>query len=403
MTEKSVKKKSGQFTENELDHLQQYLEFITKYDKEVNTNIRKKLIDDPLWGPIISQQSDEEAEQQANQSFEIQKRAILEGEWEPYVNNLVQQGKIYAKLGVEITDWMEIVKIYKRMLVPYIRADYQNDADKAVNILNGMSLLTDYAMEVLTQSYFDEKNAVINEMNRSLETKVEERTAQLQEINEELESFTYTVSHDLRAPLRAVDGFAKVLRNKCSDQLTKDAMNYLNIISESVAKMSDLIDDLLAFSRVGRNEAKRASFDLGKLFQETFDDIKLEPDDDNVNLIIHDISKVTGDKDLLKHVTRNLLDNALKFTRGRENRKIEVGKISKNKKSTFYIKDNGVGFDSRYADKLFGMFERLHSDAEFEGTGVGLAIVQRVIHKHGGSVWAESELGQGSVFYFTLT
>ena len=243
----------------------------------------------------------------------------------------------------------------------------------------------------------------VKKLNATLEQKVKQRTTDLQETNEELESFSYTVSHDLRAPLRAIDGFSKVLVSKLDGKLDPDQRHYLDVIIENVGKMGHLIDDLLAFSRMSRREKREVAFDTGQLVNEVFNDLmQLENEKRTTLKIETDLPPMFADRDMMKHVFSNLLGNAVKFSGNREEPLIEVGYQTEHEDTVYFVKDNGVGFDMTYSKKLFGIFQRLHSDDEFEGTGVGLAIVQRIIHRHEGQVWANSEEGKGAIFYFSL-
>ena len=242
-----------------------------------------------------------------------------------------------------------------------------------------------------------------------LELRVEERTAellarttQLERANRELEDFSYTISHDLRAPLRAIDGFSSRLLRDCREKLDEDGVRKLNAVSKNARKMGQLIDDLLTFSRLGRKEMNIVKIDLEIMANDVWQDIReLNPGREMDFRIVH-LMPASGDASQVRQVFVNLLSNAAKFTRERNPALIEVGSYDKDGDRIHYVKDNGVGFDMRYYDKLFGVFERLHPEEEYEGTGVGLAIVQRIIHRHGGRVWAESTVNEGAVFYFTL-
>ncbi|WP_138223063.1 PAS domain S-box protein [Nibricoccus aquaticus] len=242
----------------------------------------------------------------------------------------------------------------------------------------------------------------VRQLNAELEQRVTLRTAQLESANKELEAFSYSVSHDLRAPLRGIDGFARILQEDCAERLDDEGRRALSIICSESKRMGQLIDDLLGFSRMSRKELEATVVDMADLAQSVFDGLITETVKHAPELVLKPLPKVPGDRATLRQVLVNLLGNAVKFTAHQAKPVIELGAMSEGGVATFYVKDNGVGFDEKYRAKLFGVFQRLHSEDEFEGTGVGLALVQRIIHRHGGKVWAEGRLGAGATFYFTL-
>jgi signal transduction histidine kinase len=249
---------------------------------------------------------------------------------------------------------------------------------------------------------FNVMSAHVQVTHEELERRVRQRTEELEGTLKQLESFSYSVSHDLRAPLRAISGFSRILLSEHLDTMSGEAAAHLRRVADGARQMGQLVDDLLAFARLGRAPVRRVRTDPAEIARDVLGDLEPEYADRGVRVSVADLPPCDADPALLKQVYVNLLSNALKFTRERENASVEVGCRTGESPTVYFVKDNGVGFDMQYADKLFGVFQRLHLQEEFEGTGAGLAIVQRIIRRHDGRVWAESDMGKGTTMYFTI-
>ncbi len=315
-----------------------------------------------------------------------------------YLLNMAPLAALVVILGTLVAWWGS-----RRLTAPLVGVTRAAEAIASGDLAQRVPPGRDDELGRLARSF----NTMAEQVSRShhhLEAQVAQRTEALEGTNAELESFSYSVSHDLRAPLRAIHGFARILLEDHNAKLDPEAQRLLGVIDQNTRRMGQLIDDLLAFSRLGRTDLTTGQVDMKQLAQLVADEVQRAESDRNGSLEIRidPLPPARGDRGLLRQVMSNLLLNAAKFTRGRPSARIEVGSKPNVDQTVYYVKDNGAGFDARYADKLFGVFQRLHSAEEFDGTGVGLAIVKRIVQRHGGRVWAEGAVNQGATFYFTL-
>jgi light-regulated signal transduction histidine kinase (bacteriophytochrome) len=268
-----------------------------------------------------------------------------------------------------------------------------NDEGRPIRLIGTIQDITERKMA----------EAQIRRMNEELERRVKERTAQLEIANQELEAFSYSVSHDLRGPLRGIDGFSRALLDDYQDRMDESGKHYLNRIQSGAQRMGQLIDDILKLSRINRSELDRMEIDLSQMCGKILENLAREAPDRTMEIAVQPGLTVQADRRLMLVALENMLGNAWKFTSRCERPRIEVNETtSPEGDRILFIRDNGAGFDMQYVGKIFDAFQRLHSTDEFEGTGIGLAIVQRIIHRHGGRIWAEAEIERGATFFFTL-
>ncbi|MGO8756364.1 MAG: sensor histidine kinase [Gallionellaceae bacterium] len=277
------------------------------------------------------------------------------------------------------------------------------DKEAAAKISLAMWLLAGLIAGIsLSGGYVARHTFLLIRRAEQVEEELRKNSAQLEDANKELVAFSYSVSHDLRTPLRAIDGFSRILLDDYTDRLDDEGKRLLNVVRDNTSRMSQLIDDILKFSRAGRVEITFSEIDMEQLAHTVFEELQPSVAGGNLQLEIEPIPPARGDRAMMHQVFVNLLSNAIKFSRSRETARIKVGGSIEGDEAVYYVKDNGVGFDMQYSDKLFGVFQRLHGVDEFEGTGIGLAIVQRIITRHGGRVWAEGKVNEGATIYFAL-
>ncbi len=322
---------------------------------------------------------------------------------DPAKSVIVEKGRLKLGPRKSFNSWKETVRLQSR---PWTVAEIESAAELR-NTLSGafISQIERARMAEIQRQASQEKLAKeveIHSLNETLERRVKERTAQLEAANKELEAFSYSISHDLRAPLRAVNGFAGIVLEDFSSQLPEEGRLYLERIREGGKRMGELIDDLLKFSRLSRQPVHRQTVNTQQLVQNVLEELKPQQNGREIELRLTKLPACEADPRLLTQVWVNLLSNAIKYTRHRHPAIVEIGGSNIGNENVYFVRDNGTGFDMQYVNKLFGVFQRLHRADQFEGTGVGLAIVQRIVHRHGGRVWAEAALDHGATFSFTL-
>jgi PAS domain S-box-containing protein len=414
---------------NTIKHILNTDEYFTRVDKLNNDEIG--FLSDSFNNFLSRIQKDKDELQKQNealQAAEMRYRStldnlqegcqIIDNEWRyTYLNDAacMQAGKNREELiGRKITDIYpgaeDSALFYK--LKQVINNKTRIKTDQEFKFEDGSTRIFSLVCEsipegifVLTEDVTEEKKLrdelYLHKMH--LEELVRERTAKLEEANKELESFSYSVSHDLRAPLRHINGFTDLLKKNSGDKFDEKGLHYLEVISESSKQMGVLIDDLLVFSRIGKTPLKITPLDLNKIINNTIVKLSNETNGRDIEWIIKEMPTVNADPILFNLVFQNLIDNSIKYTRTRNKAVIEIGYIKNTNEYVIYIKDNGVGFDMQYYSKLFGVFQRLHSCGEFEGSGIGLANVFRIISRHGGRIWGTGEVDKGATFYFTIS
>lgn len=289
----------------------------------------------------------------------------------------------FVFISAVYTDNLNVFKGYEKGAFSFITKPFQPEI-----LINKVKFFIDKHQQEIA----------LRELNENMKNK----NAELLCMNKELEAFSYSISHDLKAPLRGINGYSAILKNEYEDKLDDEGKRILSLINENAMKMNNLIDNLLSFSRLGRKEISKVDICMNTLVKQVIEEFKTERLANALNLNIMDMPMVKGDPELLKQVYVNLLSNAIKYSAKKEKPEIEIGSLQEDHRPTFYVKDNGAGFSMEYHNKLFGVFQRLHHDSEFEGIGIGLAIVQRIVTRHGGRVWAKGEVDKGATFYFSL-
>ncbi len=519
--------------------LQDYWKVYEVHRAAIREELAKGIRQHPEFQVILQTGQPQQPVEQDQSTVELQRRAVFEGDWTPYLKSLQAQGRLYAEAGLEFRAWFEIISDFRRTMRPYLLEAYGKSPEHLLSAMDGVDKFIEITLGVIGESYLGLKQELIREQEATIlesrerqqseakfrgllesapdavvvvnsegrieivnsqtekmfgygrealigqpvetlipqrfhdshaayranygvmpvarpmgtglelygkrrdgsefpveislsplvtgegqlitaairdvterkqtEQEVDElnaalqrRATELEVANRELEAFSYSVSHDLRAPLRTIDGFSQALLEDYGDQLPSDARNFLERVRNAAQRMAKLIDDLLELSRISRSPVERRTIDVSALAQSIAEELQQGEPARKVTFRIAPHLRAQGDAQLLRIAMVNLMNNAWKFTSKKPDPLIEIGRSRGQGEQIFFVRDNGAGFDMSYASKLFGAFQRLHAVTEFPGTGIGLATVQRIVHKHGGRVWAESTVDQGATFYFTL-
>jgi PAS domain S-box-containing protein len=511
------------FSKDDIETLKYYFDFNKRYYDQINEELRPGLLEHPVFGPLIKMQTPEQQKVQNERSLELQRKAIFEGKWEEYANDLLTQGIMYARMNISYVDWYSLIKIYKDHLIPHIKEDFPASKE-VITYINGLSMFIDYAMYGIAEAYFTEKNNIIRakeeqfraifensadhillidknrtivmvnrltagykledvigkslfdfqmpenvdvlknaidivfktktphiyetqfmfeekkmyfssslspifgdkgevdnvvfisrdvtaqkrsemeikEMNATLEMKVNERTEELKKTNSELEQFAYVASHDLREPLRTISNFVSLFQKQYKGKLDKNADDYLNFIMGSTKRMETLIMDLLDYSRIGKTDLDKTEVNCNDILAEVVNDLSNSITESEAELHIGVLPVVHGYSTEIKSLFQNLISNAIKFQNKNTRPDILVDAKDNTTEWLFSVKDNGIGIDKKYYNKLFILFQRLHNKETYPGTGIGLVQCKKIVELHGGRIWVESAPGKGSTFYFTL-
>ena len=511
------------FSAEDVETLKHYFEFNKRYYDKVNEELQPVLIEHPVFGPIVKAQTPEQQKAQNERSLELQRKAIYEGKWEEYANDLITQGIMYARMNISYSDWYGLIKIYKDHLIPHIKKDFPQ-SEEAISFIDGLTMFIDYAMYGIAEAYFTEKNNIIRakearfraifensadhimlidknktiaminrltgefkeedvigksvlefqvpenvevlrkaidnvfenkvpiiyeteylmddkkvyfsssispifnaegevenivfisrdvtaqkiselkikDINATLEIKVNQRTEELKKTNSELEQFAYVASHDLREPLRTISNFVSLFQHQYQGKLDTRADEYLSFISASTKRMETLIKDLLDYSRVGKTDLDKTTVNCETILNEVLHDLSNSIEENKAKVHIGSLPTINGYPSEIKSLFQNLISNAVKFKEKDRDPEIYIAAKKQKKEWLFSVRDNGIGIENQYFNKLFVLFQRLHSKEKYAGTGIGLVQCKKIVELHGGKIWVESEYGKGSTFYFTI-
>ena len=382
----------GGVTENEREQMRQYFSYYLDHFKEFNDWAEEELKDHSVFGKILKEIPKQFREEQNKISVELQKNAILKDDWSPYSQHLITQGIAYAKMGLEFHAWYEVVNLLRSFLTPKMLKE--NHGFSAYAPIHGMNRFIDIAMCFIGEAYLFEKKRI-----------VEEQKIQAENLNAQLEQFTYLASHDLREPLQTVKSFIALLQNELTNisdgSVRETSGQYLSFIQKSIERMNSLITGLLNYSRLGKSGSLE-QVDLNEIVNDVLDDMKASIEESKAEITVDKLPVIVGFRAEIKQLFQNLLSNAIKFRKKNETPLITIKAVKKNGSYHFSVSDNGIGIDEKFYPKIFEIFNRLHSPDEYAGSGIGLSYCKKIVELHKGIMWVESKVGKGSTFHFLL-
>lgn len=376
------------FSEEDLEQMKLYFEVSEEKNEVMNEWFQEELKDHPVFGPIMALQTPEMQKARNEMSQTLTRKALYNGEWDAYISDLILQGVMYANMGMTFRSWYEVVAMVKDYLLPHILTHYKDDQPKILGAVTGLSKLTDFAMQSIAEAYFIEKRKII-----------EKQQAKQASLIKELESFAYVVSHDLKSPLRGIAKLSEWLVTDHGKDLGKDGRDKLDLLRSRVYRLDNLIEGILNYSRLGRSGSVQENIDTNLLLKEIID---LNASSKNVHISVpEDLPPITFVRSQLSQVFSNLISNAIKYN-DKDKTEIEIGFENNENYYTFSVTDNGPGIEPEYHEKVFGIFQTLHTKDELESTGIGLSIVKKIVEDAGGEITLSSEFGKGASFVFTL-
>ncbi len=375
----------------EIEQMKEFYLFSRHYHDELREWSLHELSDHPIIRRVMMEMSEEEIEESRRYSNELEEKAICEQNWRPYIQFLIDQGVKYAEMGFSFSSWYDLIKALRDFNFLKLDEHYSRNPGKAITARRGMELFIDVCMRTIGEAYLVEKKYII-----------EQQQQQQEKTNREHEEFVYIASHDLQQPLTTLTGLISLLEEECDkDQLSEEAWSYIDWIKQSTARMTDLIDDLLEYSRVGRKKY-REKVDLNQIIKLSLDDMKTAIDLNQAEISVDPLPKLTAHPVEMKLLFQNLIGNAIKYRKKNVPPKISIYARESNNGWKFTVEDNGIGIDEKYKDKIFVIFKRLHTSEEYEGTGIGLAHCKKIVEVYKGKIWVESRQGEGSKFHFSL-